>query len=150
MVLVVMTMALYVVYELNVSQDASYMQTPTAVKSSKARPMLGLLITVAILLMIYLLVFGFTLFKNFLYIREQTSSNRTIFLFNLLMLIITVFTLIFGVYQPFYANGQAFVFFIALMNLYVWALLYVHWPMGWDANFTGAPSRSIVNSSRMT
>lgn len=105
MLLVVMTMALYVVYELNVSQDASYMQTPTAVKSSKARPMLGLLITVAILLLIYVVVFGFTLFKNFLYIREQTPRNRFIFLFNLLMLAITIFTLIFGVYQPFYANG---------------------------------------------
>jgi uncharacterized membrane protein len=111
------------------------MQTPTAVKSSKARPMLGLVITVAILLLVYLFTFGFTLFKNFLYIREQTPRNRFMFLFNLLMMAITVFTLIFGVYQPYYGNGQAFVFFLALMNLYVWALLFVHWPMGWDNDF---------------
>lgn len=98
-------MALFVVYELNVSEDPAYMQTPTAVKSSKSRPLIGLMVTVGVFLLIYVVAFGFTLFKNLIYIRQQTPRSRLTFLFNLPILFITVFSVIFGVYQPYYGNG---------------------------------------------
>lgn len=147
MLLVVMTMALFVVYELNVSEDPAYMQTPTAVKSSKSRPLLGLMITVAILLIIYLVAFGVTLVKNLFYIKQLTYHARIAFLFNLPILVITVVSLVFGIYQPYYGNGQAFIFFLAFMNLYVWALLYLHWPMGWETDFS-APNQNSQSSGQ--
>jgi uncharacterized membrane protein (DUF485 family) len=69
-VLIIITLAMYTIFQLNVSDDPSYMQTPTAVKSSKSRPLLGLVITVGILLLLYVVVFCFTCFRNFIYIRE--------------------------------------------------------------------------------
>jgi hypothetical protein len=44
------------------------------------------------------------------------------------MLLVCVGTLAVGVYSPFYSNGQIFMFFIALFNIYVWSLIYLNWP----------------------
>jgi hypothetical protein len=149
-VLVILTVTLYILYELNVSEDPAYMQTPTSVKSSKSRPLLGLVITVGILLLAYAFTFGLICFRNFVYLRSLTLRSRTLFLFNLLMCVITVCTLLFGVYSPYYANGQAFVFFLALLNLYVWTLLFFHWPMGWEGGFmTGLSNAPHVSELEM-
>jgi hypothetical protein len=44
------------------------------------------------------------------------------------MLVTCVGTVAAGVYSPFYYNGQIFMFFIALFNIYVWSLIYLNWP----------------------
>jgi hypothetical protein len=68
------------------------------------------------------------------------------------MLIISLFTLVFGVYSPVYGNGQAFLFFLAMFNLYIWALLYLNWPMGWEGDFsqTGASSQRFGRSGQLS
>lgn len=50
------------------------------------------------------------------------------FLFSLMMLLICIGTLVVGVYSPFYSNGGIFMFFIALFNIYIYALVYLNWP----------------------
>ena len=45
------------------------------------------------------------------------------------MLVTVAATVCFGVYSPLYSNGHMFVFFIALCNFYVWALIYLNWPI---------------------
>ena len=121
-------LSLYTVYMLNVSDDPAYMSASSSVKTRSSTALFALLIVTAILLAIYLVFFAVTLFRNFLYICQLTPRSRGLFLFSIAMLFTCIGTVIFGVYSPLYSNGHLFIFFIALCNIYVWALLYLNWP----------------------
>ena len=128
-ILLVLVMTLYVMAFLNMQYD------PTFSLHTKFGPaIVGLTITVAIFLAIYLIYFLVTLVRNFAFFCSLTISGRWLFVFSLCMQIILIFTMAFGVYSPLYANGSILVFFIALCNLYVWSLIYLNWPMGDDSD----------------
>jgi hypothetical protein len=114
---------------MNVSQDPSYLSSPTGLETKSAKALLSLIIIVAIFLLIYLIFFGVTLIRNFYFFFQLTPRARGLFLFSVGMLLIMIMTLIFGVYSPLYSNGHLFVFFNALCNIYVWALIYLNWPV---------------------
>jgi len=135
-VLVVDLVALYAVYQLNVSEDPSYIQTATSVKpTSYSKALMGLVIFTGLLLAAYLAFFLFTFVRNVVFICQLTPRARGLFLFSTAMLFMTLGTVAFGVFSPVYSNGHAAVFFQALFNAYVWALIYLNWPMGFGTLF---------------
>jgi Wnt-binding factor required for Wnt secretion len=120
-------MALYVIHFLKVEYD------PSQNKRTPYGPSLMVFIIInGILLGLYLLFYLFTLIRNFVYFCSLTPRARYLFLFSQSMLLVMIFTFAFGVYSPLYSNGSIFVFFNALCNLYVWALIYLNWPMNED------------------
>lgn len=72
-----------------------------------------------------------------------TPRSRGLFLLSLAMMITCLATLVFGVYSPFYTNGHLSVFFIALCNIYVWALIYLNWPAGFETDFSTAAGGAL-------
>lgn len=50
------------------------------------------------------------------------------FLLSIAMMLICVATVMVGVYSPFYSNGGVFMFFLALINLYIFDLVFLSWP----------------------
>jgi hypothetical protein len=131
---------LYAVYQLNVSEDPSYIQTPTSVKpTSYSKALMGLVIFTGLLLAAYLGFFLFTFIRNVVFICQLTPRARGLFFFSNAMLFMSLGTVAFGVYSPVYSNGHAAVFFQALFNAYVWALIYLNWPMGFGSMFDLPP-----------
>ena len=57
-----------------------------------------------------------------------SGRSRAMFLLSIFMVLICVVTLIVGVYSPFYKDGGVFMFFIGLFNIYVYVLVFLHWP----------------------
>jgi hypothetical protein len=78
---------------------------------------------------IYIAIFLFTFVRNLVYIKQLSPKERSIFIFSAIMVFVCIGTVLFGVYSPMYTNGHGAVFFIGLFNLYVWALIYINWPM---------------------
>lgn len=130
--LVVDLMSLYVVHMLNVSHNPAYLTAPLTYMNGIGKTFVALLAITGVLLGLYGLFYIFTLVQNFIYIRKLFPRSRALFLFNFCMLLIAVATICFGVYSPLYSNGHVFVFFLSLCNLYVWALLYLNWPVALD------------------
>lgn len=123
-ILLVLVMSVYVVNFLNVQYDPSLnSRTPFA------RALLPLEIIVGIFMAVYLIFYVVTFIRNLIYLCGMTVRSRWLFLFSQCMQIILIFTVLFGVYSPLYANGGLLVFFIALCNLYVWSLIYLNWPV---------------------
>jgi hypothetical protein len=123
-VLLILVMTIYVVNFLNVQYDPSL--NP---RTPYARALLPLEIIVGIFMALYLIFYLFTFVRNVVYLCGMTVRSRWLFLFSQCMQIILIFTVLFGVYSPLYANGGLLVFFIALCNLYVWSLIYLNWPV---------------------
>jgi len=123
-VLLILVMSIYVVNFLNVQYDPSL--NP---RTPYARALLPLEIIVGIFMTLYLIFYLVTFVRNFFYLCGMTVRSRWLFLFSQCMQIILIFTVLFGVYSPLYANGGLLVFFIALCNLYVWSLIYLNWPV---------------------
>jgi hypothetical protein len=123
-ILLVLVMSIYVVNFLNVQYDPSLnLRTPNG------RALLPLEIIVGIFMALYLIFYVVTFVRNIVYLCGMTVRSRWLFLFSQCMQIILIFTVLFGVYSPLYANGGLLVFFIALCNLYVWSLIYLNWPV---------------------
>lgn len=123
-ILLILVMSIYVVNFLNVQYDPSLNpHTPYA------RALLPLEIIVGIFMALYLIFYLVTFIRNLVYLCGMTVRSRWLFLFSQCMQIILIFTVLFGVYSPLYANGGLLVFFIALCNLYVWSLMYLNWPV---------------------
>lgn len=137
-------------YQLNISQDPAYLSHVTSVKSSETTALVALLATTGVLLLLYLLLFVITLVRNIYFIfTSVTPRSRGLFLLSLAMMITCLATLVFGVYSPFYTNGHLSVFFIALCNIYVWALIYLNWPAGFETDFStaaGGASEAVANT----
>src|SRR5688572_26512752 len=91
---------------------------------------IGLLVSTAIFICIYLVWFVITILMTLIYFFRIPIRSRIMFLFSIMMLLICIGTLIVGVYSPFYSNGGIFMFFIALFNIYIFALAYLNWPTG--------------------
>lgn len=128
-ILMVDLMSLYVVHMLNVSHNPAYLTAPLTYMNGIGKTFVVLLAVTGILLGLYCIFYLVNLVRNFIYIRRLFPPSRALFLFNFCMLLVAVATLCFGVYSPLYSNGHLFVFFLALCNLYVWALLYLNWPV---------------------
>ena len=123
-ILLVLVMSIYVVNFLNVQYDPSLnLRTPYG------RALLPLEIIVGIFMALYLIFYLVTFIRNIVYLCGMTVRSRWLFVFSQCMQIILIFTVLFGVYSPLYANGGLLVFFIALCNLYVWSLIYLNWPV---------------------
>ena len=116
-------LVLYVIYLYNVKDNPSFSHF------QKLPPVLiGFLVLTGLFLIVYLVWFIVTMIMTFVFFCQLNRRSRLLFLYSLLMLLICIGTLIFGVYSPFYSNGQIFMFFIALFNIYVWSLVYLNWP----------------------
>lgn len=116
-------LVLYVIYLFNVKDNPSFshfQQIPPIY--------IGLLTTTAIFLCVYLSWFVITILLTMIYFCRIPIRSRIMFVFSLIMLAICIGTLIVGVYSPFYSNGGIFMFFIALFNIYICALVYLNWP----------------------
>jgi len=122
-------LSLYVTNLLNVASNPAFITTPSSYEHGTVRAFLALLVTTAVLLAAYCVLFLVTLVRNFWYLCRSSPSQRALYLFSLCMMLVAVLTVCFGVYSPLYANGHIFVFFIALSNMYVWALVYLNWPV---------------------
>ena len=122
-------LSLYVTNLLNVANNPAFITTPSSYEHGTVKAFLALLVTTAVLLAAYCVLFLVTLVRNFWYLCQSSPSQRALYLFSLCMVIVAVLTVCFGVYSPLYANGHIFVFFIGLCNLYVWALIYLNWPV---------------------
>ncbi len=129
LVLLLSMVGLYVTNLMNVANNPVFLTTPSSYDNGTVRAFLALLVTTAVLLAAYCILFLVTLVRNFWYLCRSSPRQRALYLFSLAMVIVAVLTVCFGVYSPLYANGHIFVFFIGLCNLYVWALIYLNWPV---------------------
>lgn len=116
-------MALYVLYDINVKDNASFSHFESIPNSLK-----GLLASTAFFLGVYLIWFVITVLMTCIYIRQIPFRSRIMFIYSIMMLMICLGTIIFGVYSPLYSNGGIILFFIAIFNIYVWSLVYLNWP----------------------
>ena len=121
--------SLHVTNLMNVANNPAFLTTPSSYDHGTVRVFLALLVITAVLLAAYCVLFLVTLVRNFWYLCRSSPSQRALYLFSLCMVLVVVLTVCFGVYSPLYANGHIFVFFIGLCNLYVWALIYLNWPV---------------------
>ena len=48
---------------------------------------------------------------------------------NVIVQVFFVFAFVFGVFSRHFRNGGSTIFFYAMMNIYVWILTYLYWPM---------------------
>ena len=109
--LMLVLLSLYVTNMMNVANNPAYLTSPSAIDGGVPKAFFGLLVTTAVLMSLYGVFFIFMLIKNFWYLFRLTPRGRSLFLFNLCMLLIVVATVCFGVYSPLYSNGHIFVFF---------------------------------------
>lgn len=122
-IFIIDVMALYVIYLFNVKDDPSYTHFQKIPKL-----VLGLVITTAILMGIYLVWFAINIFMTIIFFCRISARSRVMFLLSIFMVLICVATLILGVYSPFYKDGGVFMFFIGVFNIYVYSLIFLTWP----------------------
>ena len=117
-------MLMYIAYLYNIQGDIT-----SLTKISKISGFLIAFIVIsALFLVVYLVFFGVNFVRNCCRIRQLELREKAMFILTILMMIFCVSTIGVGIYSPFYANGGASVFFIGLFNIYVWVLVYLHWP----------------------
>lgn len=120
-------MGLYVVYIINVKDNAAFTHFETLPDY-----MIAMIAISAVFGAIYLIWYVILLFMHLLYIRKLPIRSRWLLFYSLIMVIMCVCTFVFGVYSPYYYNGGLFVFFMGAFNIYVWSLLYLNWPTNYQ------------------
>jgi Wnt-binding factor required for Wnt secretion len=137
--LVLSLLALYVLYAVNIAGDPEYLSHLTLVSGPSTTAFLAFFIITIALLALYFIFFTVTLFRNLYFMcTSVTPRSKALFLLSLAMMVTILATMVFGVYSPVYSNGHLFTFFLGLCNVYVWALVYLNWPAGFESDFASA------------
>jgi cytochrome bd-type quinol oxidase subunit 2 len=118
--------ALYISYYLNIEANPGFKYTHYNEFDNLTT---GVVIFVSVVLITYWITFLVAIYANLSHIRKSETSTRVVFGSSLVMQLILVGTVCGGVYSQHYANGGAQLFCVGLVNLYIYTLAFLNWPI---------------------
>jgi Wnt-binding factor required for Wnt secretion len=120
-------MFMYVVYYARVQEVPGF--SFTHINDIHGADVIFVLVVTISLLLTYYTLYISVFVLNFKHIMKSDTTTKVVFLISQIVHVLFVVGICFGIYSEKFLNGGAQIFFIGIVNTYVYFLVFLFWPV---------------------